>query len=144
MLFAISLIDGGYNYNKHYEEVKKQTVDTINYDEINKHIKDGKTVIVAVGADWCLTCKYNNVMVLDKPSLAERIKNSPNIEFIKVDWTNYDKQVLMFMEKYKRSGLPFYILFSPLAPDGIVLPEILNDDQLNNLISNFTIMKLNP
>ena len=144
LLFAISLIDGGYNYNKHYEEVKKQTVDTINYDEINKHIKNGKTVIVAVGADWCLTCKYNNVMVLEKPSLAARIENSPNIEFIKVDWTNYDKQVLMFMEKYKRSGLPFYILFSPLAPDGIVLPEILNDVQLNNLISNFTIMKPNP
>ncbi len=144
LLFAISLIDGGYNYNKHYEEIKNQTVDTINYDEINKHIKEGKTVIVAVGADWCLTCKYNNLMVLNKPSLTSKIENSPNIEFIKVDWTNYDKQVLMFMEKYKRSGLPFYILFSPLAPDGIVLPEILNDVQLNNLISNFTIMKPNP
>ncbi|MBP3546857.1 MAG: thioredoxin family protein [Alphaproteobacteria bacterium] len=143
LFFIIALVDGGYNHSKHYEEVKKQTVDTINYDEINKHIKEGKTVIVAVGADWCLTCKYNNVMVLEKPSLAARIKNSPNIEFIKVDWTNYDKQVLMFMEKYKRSGLPFYILFSPLAPDGIVLPEILSDDQLNRLISNFTVIRSN-
>ena len=143
LFFTISLLDGGYNHYKHYEEVKNKTVDTISYDEINKHIKEGKTVIVAVGADWCLTCKYNNVMVLEKPSLAARIKNSSNIKFIKVDWTNYDKQVLMFMEKYKRSGLPFYILFSPLAPDGIVLPEILNDDQLNSLISNFTITTSN-
>ena len=31
--------------------------------QINAYVRQGKTVIVAVDADWCLTCRYNDVMV---------------------------------------------------------------------------------
>ena len=142
IIFTISLIDGGFAYNKHRLATEKETSQTINIAEINNALKNGQTVIVAVGADWCLTCKYNNATVFSLPSLIEKMQNK-NIKMIKIDWTNYNREVLLFMEKYHRSGLPFYILFSPLAPDGFVLPEILNNSDLENLISNFTLRKPN-
>lgn len=144
MVFYIAaLIDGHFAYKTHRKKIEASTVQSINIKEIDDAVKTGKTVIVAVGADWCLTCKYNDTVVFDLPSITERI-TAPNIKFIKVDWTNYDREVLKFMEKYQRSGLPFYILFSPLAPDGIVLPEILNENDLNRLISNFTLRSSIP
>ena len=32
-----------------------------------------------------------------------------------------------FMKKYGRSGVPFYVLFSPKLANGMVLPEILTE-----------------
>lgn len=138
IFYIIALTDGHFAYNKHRDETKNTTVQSINIKEIEDAVKNGQTVIVAVGADWCLTCKYNDTAVFNLPSVNEKITAS-NVKFIKIDWTNYNREVLKFMEKYQRSGLPFYILFSPLVPDGIVLPEILNDNEFNNLIRNFTL-----
>lgn len=143
VFYVIALFDGRIAYNFHRRETQAATVSSVSMSEINAAVKKGHTVIVAVGADWCLTCKYNDAAVFDLPSVSERM-SSPDIKFIRVDWTNYNDEVLRFMEKYRRSGLPFYILFSPLAPDGIVLPEILNDGDLNNLINNFTLRRSKP
>ena len=55
---------------------------------------------------------------------------------IDVDWTHYNPEVLNFMERYGRRGLPFYIVFSPRIPDGIVLPEIISDRDFRELIEN--------
>jgi hypothetical protein len=41
------------------------------------------------------------------------------------------------MKKYHRSNLPFNILFTPLAPDGVILPDISDEYKVKNLISNF-------
>ena len=137
-LYVIALFDGRSAYNFHRRQTEGSAVSSVNMPEIDAAVRQGQTVIVAVGADWCLTCKYNDAVVFDLPSVNERI-TAPGVKFIRVDWTNYNEQVLKFMEKYRRSGLPFYILFSPLAPDGIVLPEILNDNELNALINNFSL-----
>jgi len=55
--------------------------------------------------------------------------------------TGLNKDIQDLMKKYHRTGLPFNIIYSPLAPDGFVLPQIINEDEIKNLISNFT---LNP
>ena len=57
-----------------------------------------------------------------------------NMDFVKVDWTNYNKEVLDFMAKYGRKGLPFYILYTPLMRDGLVLPEIFTSRELENIL----------
>ncbi|MBR1648857.1 MAG: thioredoxin family protein [Alphaproteobacteria bacterium] len=141
VLFALSLIDGGFSYRRHALKTEEITSSQIDTKQINEYIAMGKTVIVAVGADWCLTCKYNDFAVWNLPSMQD-IAESDDIKIIKIDWTEYDRDVLSFMEKYHRSGLPFYVLFSPLAPDGIVLPEILNHDELLDLISNFSLRQV--
>ncbi len=104
--------------------------------EINELIKNGHIVIVKVGADWCLTCKFNDLTVFNNSGL-QSINDFYKVKYIEVDWTDYDKGVLEFMRQYGRSGLPFYIIFSRSVPDGMVLPEVLSDMDLTKVIKAF-------
>ena len=138
ILYITSLTDGKFAYNRHYEKVLSTVQESTALEKIEEYVKSGKTVLVSVGADWCLTCHYNNFTTLNLPTFKASMQ-SLNVERINIDWTNYDKEVLAFMKKHQRSGLPFYVLFSPLAPDGVVLPEVLEEFELERIIKNFTI-----
>ena len=59
-----------------------------------------------------------------------------NVVVLDVDWTNYNRDVLAFMEKFGRRGLPFYVVFAPRIPDGMVLPELISDKDFTALIEN--------
>lgn len=138
LISVIAAGDAHYAGKRHLQELRHQTVPAIEQTEIANLLRQGKTVLVTVGADWCLTCRYNNAMVFKNPSFLRNIADK-GVAIINVDWTNYDNSTLQFMEKYGRSGLPFYIIFSPLLPEGMVLPELLNEQDLNRLINNITL-----
>ena len=104
---------------------------------IDRELKEGNVVIVKIGADWCLTCKFNDVTVFGNTGVEAAFKYH-KVRLIEVDWTNYDREVLAFMKSFGRSGLPFYILFSRSIPDGMVLPEILTEEDLVRLIKGLS------
>ena len=68
-------------------------------------------------------------------SLANLMKQY-NVKLIEVDWTNYSIEILNFMERFGRKGVPFYILFSPNIPEGMVLPEIMSEVEFRKIIKN--------
>lgn len=140
---AIAAVDGKIAGDRHMEEVRRKTVPSLQQQEISRLLAEGKTVLVSVGADWCLTCHYNNAAVFKNPAFTRNLADK-QVEVIHVDWTNYDSETLRFMEKYGRSGLPFYIIFSPLIPEGMVLSEILNEPELTRLINNITTYQPRP
>ena len=107
----------------------------INQRQINELIRNGNIVLLKIGANWCLTCHYNDAMVLEAPFVEDMYKQY-NIVPIELDWSKYDADILAFMEKYGRKGLPFYVLFSARTPDGMVLPEILNEREFEEIIKN--------
>ena len=57
-----------------------------------------------------------------------------NIKVINVDWTNYNEDILAFMERFGRKGIPFSILFTPNIPEGMVLPEIMTERELSEIL----------
>ena len=132
ILIAISVFDAKVTEYKGHEQVFQSRV-SIDYDYIKSKITRGKKVLVKVGADWCLTCKYNDYMVLGWDYMQDELVNN-NIEVINVDWTDYNEQVLYFMRKFGRQGIPFYVYFSKDFPEGIVLPEILEKHEMLNLM----------
>ena len=137
VILSIALFDGVRSFNTEQEISTSGKEEIINYDKISARIKEGKTVIVAVGADWCLTCKYNDATVFDNAIIENFLKNN-NVELIEVDWTSYNKEVLSFMKKFGRQGLPFYVAFSPMVPDGMVLPEILTERNLSKILRSIS------
>lgn len=138
-IFIIAIADSYFSYQKYQKITLSQKEQELQQSQIEKYInQDRKTVLVTIGADWCLTCKYNNATVFKNPSFIEKIKNK-GIKIINIDWTTHNPQTLQFMEKYGRSGLPFYIIFSPIVPDGIVLPEILTEQELSRIIDNISL-----
>ena len=83
-----------------------------------------------------MTCHYNKTFALNKYNL-KNLETRYNLELIKVDWTNYNKEVLDFMEKYGRKGLPFYILYTPIIREGVVLPEVFTNKELDKIIFSY-------
>jgi suppressor for copper-sensitivity B len=92
--------------------------------EIARHVSEGHTVFVDVTADWCLTCKANKTLVLDRSPVIDRLSEEAVI-YMQADWTRPDQKISRFLERHQRYAIPFNIVFGPRAPAGIALPEVL-------------------
>ena len=92
--------------------------------EIARQVAAGRVVFVDVTADWCLTCKANKALVIDRSEVAEALR-APGIVAMQADWTRSDPAISRYLEAFDRYGIPFNAVYGPGAPEGIVLPELL-------------------
>jgi len=93
--------------------------------EIPKLVSRGEVVFVDVTADWCLTCKANKVLVLDREPVRTALR-APGLTAMQADWTRPDESISRYLETFGRYGIPFNVVYGPGAPEGIVLPELLS------------------
>ncbi len=96
---------------------------TFRPNDIQALVGEGKTVLVYVTADWCITCKVNDRTTWDDAKTIEAV----NLKTIpmKADWTRPDSGISDFLKKNGRFGIPFTVIYKPGDEDGIVLQEIL-------------------
>jgi len=92
-------------------------------------VEDGKTVVVDVTADWCLTCKANKRLVLDQQDVEDAL-SAPNILRLQADWTQRNETIAAYLKKYGKYGVPFNIVYGPGAPNGIILNELLSKQEI--------------
>lgn len=87
---------------------------------------EGRLVFVDVTADWCITCKANERLVLETPEVADAFARHEVIA-MKADWTNRDDAIGAFLAQFGKAGIPFYVLY---RPDGEphVFSELLTRD----------------
>ncbi len=95
--------------------------------EIPRLVAAGRVVFVDVTADWCLTCKANKTLVLDRPPVVELLA-APIMVRMLADWTRPSDEIAAYLASYGRYGIPFNIVYGPGAPAGIPLPELLTQD----------------
>ncbi|KAB2835826.1 MAG: hypothetical protein F9K49_03035, partial [Caedimonadaceae bacterium] len=111
-----------------YMKTHEVTAQTQNVRQIANIIKSdltaGKLVLVDVTADWCLTCKVNEFLVLDTEKVNNLLKVN-GVDFIKIDWTSRDPEVYEYLKSFNHSGIPFYVIYGPHLPYGQPLPQIL-------------------
>ncbi|MEQ9388725.1 thioredoxin family protein, partial [Marinovum algicola] len=91
-----------------------------------EHVDAGKIVFVDVTADWCLTCKANKALVLDRGPVSQALATE-DILPMQADWTRPDPAISAYLESFGRFGIPFNAVYGPAAPNGIPLPEILSE-----------------
>jgi suppressor for copper-sensitivity B len=96
-------------------------------------VADGKTVVVDVTADWCLTCKANKKFVLEQEDVEEAL-SADNILRLQADWTHHDEKIAAYLKSFGRYGIPFNVVYGPGAPGGIALPELLTRQVLLDAI----------
>ncbi len=87
---------------------------------------EGKTVFVDATADWCITCKANKALVIDRGEVAERLRGD-DVVAMQGDWTLPDTRLSADLASYGHYELPFDAVYVPGAPEGIVLPELLTE-----------------
>jgi len=89
----------------------------------------GRTVLVDVTADWCLTCKVNKTVALDRAEVRARL-GALRVVALQADWTRPDPAIAAYLAGFGRYGIPFNAVYGPQAPRGIVLPELLTADSV--------------
>ena len=87
---------------------------------------EGTLVFVDVTADWCVTCKVNERLVLDTPEVAGEFRRL-GVVAMKADWTTRDRAIGDFLAEHGRYGIPFYVLYRP-GGERHVFPELITRD----------------
>ena len=96
---------------------------------IARLVSQGEVVFVDVTADWCLTCKANKALVLERDPVLSTL-NGDAVVAMQADWTRPDDRISRFLETNDRYGIPFNAVYGPNAPNGIVLSEILSSQDV--------------
>jgi suppressor for copper-sensitivity B len=96
------------------------------FDEsaLHRMVGNGQTVLVDVTAAWCLTCKANELAVLDRSPIVHRFRDR-RVTAMRADWTRADPAITAYLQGFGRYGVPLDVVYGPGAPQGIPLPELL-------------------
>lgn len=104
-------------------------------EKIQSNLAEGKIVFVDITADWCLTCKANEKLVLNTEE-ARNMLNKDNIALLRGDWTRPDMMIATYLASFGRYGIPFNAIYSKKIPDGKTLPELLTLSIVEDAIKN--------
>ncbi|OJV32712.1 MAG: hypothetical protein BGO24_02425 [Sphingomonas sp. 67-36] len=80
-----------------------------------------RPILLYATAQWCLTCKVNELSSLDPARAAFRKSGAVMME---ADWTHNDPEVTRLLTQNGRAGVPLYIWY-PAAGSPRLLPQVL-------------------
>jgi suppressor for copper-sensitivity B len=119
------------------QEIKRAKADYVwqKFDEIElqRLVIEGKTVVVDITADWCLTCQFNKIRILRDKEVMEKLKGD-NIVAMRGDMTKPNEEILNFLRKNSRFAIPFNAVYGPNAKTGLLTSELLTKKELLELI----------
>ncbi len=113
-----------------HQEIEVKGIDW-SPEKVSELRAEGQAVFVDFTAAWCVTCKYNEQLVLDTDEVKQAFIET-NTAFVVADWTNQNDEIARELERYGRAGVPLYLLYPPGHNDvsADILPQILKKDML--------------
>ncbi|UZO97977.1 Thiol:disulfide interchange protein DsbD [Roseomonas mucosa] len=87
---------------------------------------DGRPVFVNLTAAWCITCKVNERVALDQPSVQDAFSRR-GVTVLEGDWTRGDPAITALLRAHGRDGVPLYLLYPAGGGEPAVLPQILTE-----------------
>jgi thiol:disulfide interchange protein DsbD len=97
---------------------------------VDDALAGGNAVFVSFTADWCITCKLNERVVLADEQVQAEFDRL-GIATFKADWTRRDEAIRQELARFGRAGVPLYLVYSPgRAGEPALLPELLTVDRV--------------
>lgn len=83
----------------------------------------GKPVFVWMTADWCLTCKINEEVAIEREE-TRRAFDKADVVVLRGDWTRRDPEITRYLTEQGAAGVPLYVWY---GKDGRAekLPQVL-------------------
>lgn len=85
---------------------------------------EGKPFFLDFTADWCTSCKANELVALSRSEVLQRFQQL-NVTLVKADWTKRDDVIAAKLAEYGRAGVPLYVLYPGGDAEPVLLPEVL-------------------
>ena len=103
----------------------EETAGLWNEQRLESLLAEGRPVFVNVTADWCITCLANERGTLSSERV-ESAMEGMGMEYVVVDWTDYDPNIAAFLARFGRNGVPLYLVYNGQpGSDPEVLPQLL-------------------
>ncbi|MBO0749710.1 MAG: thioredoxin family protein, partial [Porphyrobacter sp.] len=91
----------------------------------------GKPVFVWFTADWCLTCKVNESVAIERDATRDAFRKA-GVVALQGDWTRRDPAITRFLTAHGAAGVPLYLWY-PAGGEAEQLPQVLTPDTLIDL-----------
>lgn len=88
----------------------------------------GQPVFLYFTADWCLTCKVNESVAIEREATRAAFEQT-GVVAMRGDWTRRDAAISRFLTDHGAAGVPLYLWY-PAGGEGQVLPQVLTPDSL--------------
>lgn len=88
----------------------------------------GTPVFVDFTADWCLSCKVNEKVAIEREATQAAFARHGVVTLVG-DWTRGDPAITRFLADHGRNSIPFYLFYAP-GKEARVLPQLLTSDGL--------------
>lgn len=93
--------------------------------DVNALAKEGKTVFIDFTASWCVTCKVFERTVINTDDMKAKLTDGCVVP-VKADYTNEDPNITTWLKRFKRPGVPMYLILPAGKPDEVIqLPDAL-------------------
>ena len=97
--------------------------------KINDLIQNNDIIFVDITADWCVTCQYNKINIINSNSINNLFEKN-NVILVRGDWTKPNINIDNFLKKHKKFGIPFNAFYSKKYPNGFIMSEILTEKEI--------------
>lgn len=81
-----------------------------NEEKIRIAAENGENVFIDFTADWCLTCKFNEKLILNSSRFRNTVKKL-QIHLYKADLTEDNQEYLRALNAYGRDSIPLYVYY---------------------------------
>ena len=138
MLMLLGIIFGFATLIEKSSTLKENQSTDFNLEDVSARAQKGEKLIVAFEYPSCLVCKYNRVAVFNK-SLIQKLKEDYQLSWLLQNIEKPNAVTIDFLQKYKRFSRPLYVLYAPMVPNGVVLPDLLDISELEDIFEMFRI-----
>ncbi len=94
--------------------------------------KAGKPVFAYFTADWCLSCKVNENVAIERESTRDAFRKAGVVVLVG-DWTRRDPKITSFLSQQGAAGVPLYLWYPAGAAAPQKLPQVLSADYMAGL-----------
>mgnify|MGYP003835089935 CR=1 FL=1 len=93
----------------------------------------GKPVFAWFTADWCLTCKVNEGVAIEREDV-RKVFERAGVVVLRGDWTRRDPEITRYLTAQGAAGVPLYVWYPADGGAPRQLPQVLAPDSLTGLV----------
>lgn len=94
----------------------------------------GKAVFVDATAAWCITCQINKQVALNTTKTKDAFAKN-GVVLMVADWTKKNPEITELLHGFGYNGVPLNVFYPANNGEPIVLPQILSEDMVIEVIS---------